>query len=371
MVNRNRMSDMDTKEKMMRAVVYHGNGNLAFEKGWRRRVSPDGLEAKRKYGDGVIQFPHNELVWFKPLRVGICGTDIAILNSIHGSAPPVVLGHECIGVISAVGRHVRHVAVGDVVGIDPNVKCGVCQQCRVGAPNRCVDLTTAGIFFDGGMAEDCIVPARQAYRLPNDLPYDRAALFEPASCVVHAIAQFPRPLGDCAVIFGGGSIGVLFVFALRARGVRRIAVVEPSSYRAGFLRDLGVALDAVLPPDEVESQLSKDAWDVVIDATGSPEVTPRLVRLARPGAQINLFGQQHAGATVDAFPIVEANQKELTMLGSYATRFEFDETINFLSQDLPFEKIITHKFALEDFDTAFQLMREGKSQKVLFLPNGI
>lgn len=360
----------DEKRRTIRALVYQRNGRVSFDAKWGIAASGSDLEAKRKYGEGLVRFPDEETAWLRPLRAGICGTDLAILSGSHGSAPPVVLGHEFIGIVEEVGVHVRHVASGDLVAVDPNVKCGVCRECRVGAPNRCLDLTTAGIFFDGGMAELCRVPARQLYRLPQGLSLDRAALFEPASCVMHGIAQFPRLLGERALVFGGGPIGVLFALALHARGVKEIVVVEAEPYRSRFVRELGIAGVRAIEPREADVQLERDAWDTLVDATGLPEVTPALIRFARPGGQVNLFGQQHAGATVDAFPVVEANQKELTIVGSYATRFEFEETIDFLQHDLPFEKLITHTFSLEEFETAFRVMRERQSQKVLFLPNG-
>jgi len=228
-----------------------------------------------------------------------------------------------------------------------------------------MDLTTAGIFFDGGMSRTMAIPAAQLHTIPDSIPWDIAALYEPLSCIVHGILQLPRPIAGRAVVVGGGPIGYLWVLALRAYGIDEIAVAEPFPYRRQMMREAGSTyrvLDA--------NNLAKDAWDIVIDAAGVPNLTPTLIRLARPGAQISLFGQQKSGATVDAFPIVEANQKELAIVGSYATAYEAEETIRLLQKDLPFAELITHRFALADAQAGYTAMREGKCMKALILPNG-
>lgn len=348
----------------MKALVFDGE-RLVLNEDHPEPTYLRPLFAAKKFGDGVVTFPPEILAVIRPMRVGICGTDLAVMAGTHGSAPPVALGHEIVGVVESVGASVTHLQPGDRVAVDANVPCGLCHECRRGAKNRCIDLTTAGIFFDGGMAERMVMPAAQLIQLPESLHWDRAALFEPLSCVVHGIIQFPRLLGSSALIVGGGPIGWLWAAALRACGVREVSLAEPSTFRRRPAQYFGVAT----APDI--SAFPENRFDLVVDAAGVPALTPNMIRCARPGGQISLFGQQKAGALVNDFPIVEANQKELAIVGSYATAYEFEETIEVLERpEIPFSVLVSHRLPLERAQEGFTAMREGESMKVLILPNG-
>ena len=347
----------------MKAIVFDGEG-IVFREDHPNPGYLRPLYAAKKFGDGVVTFVPETLAIIRPMRVGICGTDLAILAGTHGSAPPVVLGHEIVGVVESVGSSVTHLKPGDRVAVDANVPCGICNECRRGAKNRCTDLTTAGIFFDGGMAETMTVPGQQLIPIPQSIPWDVAALFEPLSCVVHGILQLPHPVGNNAVVVGGGPIGLLWGITLRAIGARRVVIAETNPDRRSFAEALGFVV-----ADSVDT-CAMNVWDTVVDAAGSPGLAKALVWLARSGGQISLFGQQKAGAVADGFPIVEVNQKELAIVGSYATAYEFEETIELLERPEPWADLVTHRFSLEDAADGFTAMQEGRSMKVFILPNG-
>ncbi len=192
---------------------------------------------------------------------GICGTDRSIFRGEYFVDPPVVLGHEYSGTVIEIGADVSTFAVGDRVCVDPNITCGLCAYCRRGASHLCTDLRPLGISRDGGFARYSHVPARYAYRLPDNVPLDEGALVEPVACCLRGIQQAGLNSGDSAVILGAGPIGsILLQLALQA-GAARAAVVEPDPIRWARATSLGAEL--------------------VCHPTDAREADPRVVRRAR------------------------------------------------------------------------------------------
>jgi len=333
-----------------------------------RRLSVPKLQditAPKKYGDGTVTFRKEDLVLLRVEGASICGTDLHILEGTHGSAPPVILGHEYVGQVVAVGPSVEHVHVGDRVAVDPNIKCGYCTHCVQGRPNLCMNLTTLGIFLDGGFASFNVAPARQLFVLPSDLSTERAVFFEPFSCVLHGMEKVHFRSGESALVFGAGPIGCLFVAFLRAAGASEIFVVEPRRYRRKFAQALGAtAVDS----ENVVEELGKDTMDVVIDASGYRGMLPAAIEVTRPNGRILLFGQQNTRARININPTV-ANQKELQIFGSYAAASSFAQTVKLLGNPaLELEKLITHRFDLRDIKKAFRLLETQRGLEVIVVP---
>jgi 2-desacetyl-2-hydroxyethyl bacteriochlorophyllide A dehydrogenase len=299
----------------------------------------------------------------------ICGSDLHILEGGHPSAPPVVLGHAYVGRAVEVGSAVTHVREGDRVVVDPNIKCGVCAFCRGGRPNLCRDFTTLGIFLDGGLAEYNLAPGKQLCVVSESVPLERAMFFEPLSCIVHALDRARPAVGERAIIFGGGPIGCLFTIVCRLAGVEQIAVVEPSAYRWPYAEAAGAT--AVLEPGQEQDYVAEhapDGFELVIDAAGPPAVVPTAMAVAAAGGRILLFGQQTQGARAEIVPQL-ANEKELTILGSYAAGNVMCETVRLLEHPgMMVEKLISHRLPLERALEGFQAMAEGQSLKVMVCP---
>lgn len=320
------------------------------------------INAAKKYDKERVLLSENDLVLLQVLGASICGTDLHILAGEHGSHPPVILGHEYVGRVIEIGKSVRHVQVGDFVAVDPNVKCGYCRFCREGSSNMCTNLTTLGIFIDGGFAEYNLAPAKQLYRLPSDLPLERAIFFEPLTCVMHGLQTLKPMTQDRVLIFGAGPIGCYFAMLCRLNGVNEIMVVEPNKFRRNFLTELDY--EVVISHTEVR----EDYFDIVIDACGVAAIVPQTFGYASRGGRVLLFGQQNIHANVEINPTV-ANQKELQIYGSYAAATSFEDTIRVLSDKrIPLPKLITHDIKLENIQKAFDVMEEGKAMEVLIRP---
>lgn len=341
----------------MKAVVFEGFRSLAYH------IVPDptlrdiGAPKKFKKGERVV-FPRDSLVLFRVIAASICGTDLHILEGTHGSSPPVILGHEYVGEVLKVGGDVESFREGDFVAVDPNIKCGFCDFCRRGMPNHCENMTTLGIFMDGGFAECNVAPAKQLYKLPPDLPVDKAVFFEPVSCVVHSFRDVEPHVGESVLIYGGGTIGGIFAILSQCAGASEVVVVEPSYDRRKVIHKIGVL---TLPPGEEPRGFQAD---VTIDACGVPEVVARAVEFTRHGGRISLFGEQNIHAKVEINP-TRFNQKELRMFGSYAAAFDFEDTIQVL-KTAPLEKLITHRFTLKRFQEAFDCIHNREGIEIVF-----
>jgi len=351
----------------MKAVLYSGDGKIALTDVPRPELR-DRLVPK-KYREEPLVLPAQEQVLLKVEAASICGSDLHILEGGHPSAPPVVLGHEYVGRAVEVGRAITYVHEGDRVVVDPNIKCGVCTFCRGGRPNLCRDFTTLGIFLDGGLAEYNLAPGKQLCVVSESVPLERALFFEPLSCVVHAMAKVRPAIGERVLIFGGGPIGCLFALVCHLAGVEQIAVVEPSAYRRPYAQAAGAA--AVIEPGQERDYVAAhapDGFELIIDAAGPPAVVAKAMAVAAAGSRILLFGQQTQGAATAIEPAL-ANEKELTILGSYAAGNVMCETVRLLEHPrLTVEKLISHRLPLERALEGFRLMADGQCLKVMVCP---
>ena len=167
---------------------------------------------------------------------GICGSD---LHSFRGDFDPRVgriPGHEISGTVSALPSGIRHVREGDVVGIEPLTRCGICRFCMSGDYNICADRGLIGAGTDGGMSEFVNVPANTVYRVPSGVDTEVGALAEPLACSVHGFERVRLKGAETVLIVGAGTIGLTAILAARARGARvlvlarhRTSVRPPSS----------------------------------------------------------------------------------------------------------------------------------------------
>jgi threonine dehydrogenase-like Zn-dependent dehydrogenase len=287
---------------------------------------------------------------------GICGTDLHILATppAHPANVGVILGHEFVGIAAEVGSGVRGVTTGDRVAVAPNLWCGECDWCRRGLRNQCSNGTTYGIFIDGGLAPRAVVKARACYPVSKELPAHVAALTEPLSTVVHGARQAGAFPGDSAVVIGAGPIGAMFCALLSAAGAT-VTVIEPTPERARLARELGAA--AVVSPDDLENLHA----DVVVDAVGSQLETA--LSVAARGGRLLLFGMNaHARAEVAQSRIT---RDELTIVGSYVGQDVFPDAIRVLEQgQIPFDRLVTHRVAVDELPDAIEELRAGRALKV-------
>jgi L-iditol 2-dehydrogenase len=303
---------------------------------------------------------------------GICGTDVHIVAGESRSTPPVVLGHEYAGTVVDAGRNGGMLPLGTHIAVDPNIACGFCAYCRRGLVHLCKNLRALGVDIDGGMAEYCIVPFRQAHVLPPGLSMQWAAMIEPISCAVHGIDKAEIEAGDTVVILGGGTIGMIMLQLARAAGASRIIVSEPNEEKRKNAAIYGA--DYALDPASVD--LVSVVWDMtqigadrVIECAGRPETAAQAISLCRKGGRIVLFGVVPIGVTVPFEPN-RIYSHELTIVGSYVNPFTFTRAAELIvSGRLRMEAFRIDTFPLDGVRSALACQREGRTMKSMLLPH--
>ncbi|MGE5623689.1 MAG: alcohol dehydrogenase catalytic domain-containing protein [Methanocella sp.] len=335
-------------EGQMLAAVFKGEGVLALEE----RPIP------------VVAGPDDVLLEVE--AAAICGTDIHITEVPpgHPATPGAILCHEYVGRVVAAGDGVTNLQPGDRVVVDPNLTCGRCPSCQDGRPNMCANMTTLGIFRDGGFARYNVVPSRALYRISQKVPPEIAVFAEPLSCIVNGTQKVKPQPGDLAVVLGAGPIGLLFTEVIKAAGARVLAV-EPNAFRRSYATKAGA--DWAVDPSatdvaDVLRDLGREGADLVVDAVGS--LLPEAVRLVRRGGQVLVFGMN--GNAAPPLRQYDITRKEVVIRGTYISHFSFPRVVQILESGvLNLEPLITHQLALTDLPAGFAAMRAGEAVKVV------
>lgn len=296
---------------------------------------------------------------------GLCGTDLRIWSGERPVRYPLIMGHEFIGEVVAVGAGVQHIKPGDAVAVEPNYSCGNCPLCREGHRNLCLSRTAVGIDVDGGFAELVKIPARCCWAAPRGLTSEQLLLTEPLAVVVRAVGRGAVRGGETAAVLGVGTLGLLAVQVLRSRAARVLAVSR-NDRRLGLARELGAEAVHSLsagPGSEAACRFSgREGVDLVIETAGTPEAVGEAVELARPGGRVVLTGLPHEPSRVHFFWVV---RRELTLVGSMIYQDEFPEAMRLLETGaVKAAPLVTHRFGLDAIGDAFAASRSPDSIKV-------
>lgn len=339
-----------------------GQYGLRAENGGGRSVVWPGTEGIEVESREVPSPGQNEL----KIRVeasGLCGTDLHIAAGEYPFASPgVTLGHEFTGTVVETGPGVDAFAVGDRVVVDPNIPCRLCSYCHDSRPHLCENPEALGVTLDGGLSEFALLPAPQAYRVPENVPPEAAALTEPLACALHAVdLGSPRP-GERALVLGAGPIGLLCSMLLVAAGASEVLVSEPNPQRRERIRRLGAK------PVDPES-VSEAVADRVFECVGIPETMRVAVEAARPGGTVMWVGVAAPDTEVAVKPY-DIFRRELTIRGSYTNPYVMDRALALLASGrLDWQAIVTHRFPLADFEEAWAAHREGAGLKISVRPS--
>lgn len=328
-----------------------------------------------RYGsvaDPVLQ-PGDMLLQVKAAT--ICGTDIRIIRGkkTSGIRYPSILGHEFAGVVVENGGHSQF-AKGQPVCVCPQFACGHCEYCIRGAENLCRNLTAMGYEIDGAFAEYVRIPARgvaagNVFPMPEGLSFEAAALAEPLSCVMNGQELVSVKLGDTVTILGAGPIGILHVKLARFAGARRIIVSEPNELRRQAALKEGA--DMVVDPgsedlfERVREASDGLGADVAICAIGVPSLANDAIRLVRNRGRVSLFAGFSKGVQAE-IDVNAIHYNELLVTGSFGlTRLQFERSLKLMaSGHLKLDSLLTHRFKLEDIETALQVAEQGSAIKV-------
>ena len=300
---------------------------------------------------------------------GLCGTDYRIWTGERPVRYPRVMGHEFVGTVRAVGSLVTTLAVGQTVAVEPNYSCGTCPLCREGNRNLCLSRIAVGIDVDGGFAEEATVPARCCWPAPDGLLDARLLLAEPLAVVVRAVGRAAPVAGETAAVLGLGSLGLLAVQVLKARGVRVLAVAR-STRRLGLARELGADAVGLAGADDdtaaARAFSGREGVDLVVETAGTAPAVEQAVNLCRPGGRVVLTGLPHEPTSLNFFWVV---RRELRIIGSMIYQDEFPEAIRLLATGaVRVDRLLSRTFPLDRIDDAFQAHRSPDSIKVAVIP---
>ncbi len=275
--------------------------------------------------------PADDEVLLRIRACGICGSDIHGWDGSTGRRQtPLIMGHEASGEVIATGPRVTSWRAGDRVTFDSTISCGTCRFCREGAVNLCENRRVVGVSpteykQHGAFAERLAIPERILYRLPDNLPFDQAAMVEPVSIAVHAVQRTKIAPNSTAVVIGSGMIGLLVIQVLRWAGAKNVVAVDLADNRLALAAQLGAThtinsgkVDAAAEVARITDGLGADTSFEVVGFT--PTLNLALAVLKRGGTCV-LVG--NLSPKTQDFPLQAVVTKEITILGSCASAGEY------------------------------------------------
>ena len=303
---------------------------------------------------------------------GLCGTDIEKLRGQYTAAMPV-LGHEAVGEV--VESRAAGFKIGERVFPHHHVPCGECELCKKGAPTMCDRYRTSNIS-PGGFSEKFVVPSWNVekggvLKIPESVSFDLAALVEPLACCIMAIDRLGVGRGDRVLVAGAGPVGMMHSIYLESIGAQPL-ISDVIQARVDFASGMGfdaLRADKSDVGEESRKRTNGVGMDAVIVASGSPRAIVQGLGAVRKGGKVSLFGIPTKGVPLD-YPVADIYNSEVSLIPSYgATDVETPKALKAVMTDgIKYQKLITHRFAIDDFDEAVKEAESGSAVKVLIVP---
>lgn len=319
-------------------------------------------------------------ILLKTGAAAVCGTDLRMIaNGYAGvdESHPLTLGHEISGVIEAVGRNVRDYRPGQRVALAPNIGCGVCDMCTRGDTHLCGDYKAFGINMDGGFAEYLRIPGNAVSQgnillLEDNVPLDVAAVFEPMSCVFNGQEQARVKMNDTVLVIGAGPIGIMHALLAKASGAARVYIRDLSTERMSECVKIAEGAVAVTGDDLYASIMELTGGrgvDICITACPSAQAQADSLRLMAMNGRILFFGGLPAGKSQVAIDTNLIHYRQLGIHGSTRANVSQYRAVAKMAAagNLNLAKIISHRFALSDFQEAIALAGQAKGLKTVIV----
>jgi len=310
-------------------------------------------------------------VLIKIKKTSICGTDVHIYNwddwAQKTIPAPMVVGHEFVGVIEEVGSNVIGFKPGDLVDGEGHIVCGICRNCLAGRRHLCKDTKGVGVNRPGAFAEYLCIPASNAVHVDPAIPLDVLSCFDPLGNATHTTLQYDL-VGEDVLITGAGPIGCMAVAIAKHAGARKIVVTDVNPARLELAMKMGatrtVDVSKEKLPDVQREIGMKEGFDIGLEMSGNPKALNDMIDNMAHGGRIALLGIMPGAAAVDWNKVVF---NMLTIRGIYGR--EMYETwykmTAMIQSGLDISPVITHRFHYTEFQQGFDLMRSGKSGKIV------
>ncbi len=304
-------------------------------------------------------------------KTAICGTDVHIYNWdewAQATIPvPMVVGHEFVGEVAEVGSHVRGFQIGDRVSGEGHITCGHCRNCRAGRRHLCNYTEGVGVNRSGAFAEYLCIPAFNAFKIPDDISDDLASIFDPFGNAVHTALSFDL-VGEDVLITGAGPIGCMAAAICQHVGARHVVVTDVNEYRLELARKMGASMAINVKettPREAMSALGMtEGYDVGLEMSGNGAAFEGMLEVMNHGGRVAILGIPPANTVIDWNQVIF---KGLILKGIYGREmFEtWYKMAALLQGGLDLSPMLTHGFPIDEFQTGFDVMRSGRSGKVV------
>lgn len=309
-------------------------------------------------------------VLIKLEKTAICGTDLHIYQwddwAQRTIRTPLIIGHEFVGRIAEIGPGVQGYEVGQRVSAEGHVVCGVCRNCRAGKQHLCPQTKGIGVNRDGAFAEYLVAPATNLWPIPEQIPSELAAYFDPFGNAAHCALQFDL-VGEDVLITGAGPIGIMAAGIAKHVGARHIVVSDVNDYRLKLAADMGATRTVNVNREnlrDILDVLDIDGFDVGLEMSGHPQAFDDMLGCMYHGGRVALLGILPKGAGVDWDQVIF---KGLQVHGIYGRRMyeTWYKMTQMVLTGFPLHKVLTHQIPIEDYETGFQLMAAGQCGKVV------
>ena len=310
-------------------------------------------------------------VQIKIHKTAICGTDVHIYNwdswSQQHIKPPMVIGHEYVGEITALGPGVSDYEIGDIVSGEGHIVCGHCRNCRAGNGQWCKFTRSVGVDRDGAFAEYLCIPETNVIRIPAGISEDIVSFFDAYGNATHTATMFDV-VGEDVLITGAGPIGMMAAGICRQNGARRVIVTDVNQYRLDIAKKMGAHAVVNLKQDKLEDTMRAqgmvEGFDVGLEMSGNGAALNQLLKSMRNGGKVAVLGIAGPGTVIDWNDVIF---KGLTLQGIYGRKMyeTWYKLMAMIEAGLDLTPIITHRFHYTEFEKGFEAMNSGHSGKVI------
>ncbi|ENS2715603.1 L-threonine 3-dehydrogenase [Escherichia coli] len=318
----------------------------------------------------VPELGHNDLL-IKIRKTAICGTDVHIYNWDEWSQKtipvPMVVGHEYVGEVVGIGQEVKGFKIGDRVSGEGHITCGHCRNCRGGRTHLCRNTIGVGVNRPGCFAEYLVIPAFNAFKIPDNISDDLASIFDPFGNAVHTALSFDL-VGEDVLVSGAGPIGIMAAAVAKHVGARNVVITDVNEYRLELARKMGITRAVNVAKENLNDVMAElgmtEGFDVGLEMSGAPPVFRTMLDTMNHGGRIAMLGIPPSDMSIDWTKVIF---KGLFIKGIYGREmFEtWYKMAALIQSGLDLSPIITHRFSIDDFQKGFDAMCSGQSGKVI------
>ena len=318
----------------------------------------------------VPELGHNDLL-IKIRKTAICGTDVHIYNWDEWSQKtipvPMVVGHEYVGEVVGIGQEVKGFKIGDRVSGEGHITCGHCRNCRGGRTHLCRNTIGVGVNRPGCFAEYLVIPAFNAFKIPDKISDDLASIFAPFGNAVHPAVSCDL-VGEDVLVSGAGPIGIMAAAVAKHVGARNVVITDVNEYRLELARKMGITRAVNVAKENLNDVMTElgmtEGFDVGLEMSGAPPAFRTMLDTMKHGGRIAMLGIPPSDMSIDWTKVIF---KGLFIKGIYGREmFEtWYKMAALIQSGLDLSPIITHRFSIDDFQKGFDAMRSGQSGKVI------